>query len=148
MADNLRVFLAHPKGWGDEEITDAVGALTRLYEQGLAKKAARTGEAPRKVVVVSGRDDFMRGKARGYGWKQWSQSISGTSMDGRPRFHQIIVPSLEVGRATADVLRSCLARKRDVFFWNPADDSRQRVVDVRTVDPDSWQRGWEVVVAK
>ena len=143
--DALRVFLAHPKHWSDEDVDQAVRDLTKLYETGLRRTAERAGEPARAVQVIAGRDDFKKAKQVGKGWRDWATSVSGNLMDGRPRFHRVLIPNREIGRATADILKACIDRNRDVRLWNPATDSLVKVTGVKVRNPDSWQSGWVVV---
>ena len=143
--DPLRVLLAHPKSWDDFAIDTAVAKLQGLYVQGMAAKATREGTPVRGVNVTSGRDDFKnRAKVVG-GGKVWGPSIAGNRVDGKPRFHRVVCPTLVVGRGTADILAACLAAKRDVLYWD-GNAVIKRVKSVFGSDPYNWQTGWELVL--
>lgn len=114
MSEQMRIFLAHPKGWTDEQIDAARAGLSAAFPA---------------HVVVAARDEWERvGKAVG-GFKGWTQRIGGgTGLDGRPFFSVIAVPAGPIGKATAQIAELALQQGRFVLVEDDGAWKRGRLV--------------------
>lgn len=111
----------------------------------LEREAMQLGRIFPGCDVVLARDDY-KARARQEGsWLSWADSVTAPQGWNRTvRFPVIVVPSLVIGRATAQVISPALPRSIDVLFWVPGGRVLRRVVALQTVDSDDWKDGWEL----
>ncbi len=129
----MRIFMAHPKSWSDEQI-DSV-------QRQLAESISRDIQAP--VSVIPGRDDFRDNIYSAGTFSGWTRDVvSRINTQTRKPFYDAFVAVTEsVGRATRDILVTA-RRDRPVFFYNPDTGTVHKVVSVEEVDPEDMVTGW------
>lgn len=131
-----RIFYAHPANHQADDIAGRADALTTALQ-------VRAG-AGTSIKVVAGRDDYHQRFPLCGSWDAWAASVgSGHAYDGSPLFHGIIVPTLEVGKATAGIIEAALRAERPVLYWQPQERVFQPVNAVEQVD-GNWQTGWVI----
>lgn len=130
-----RVFVAHRK---DEK--DAASMVTLLQE----RFAAEFPEAD--VTVTSGSDHYMENASAMGGWKGWIYEVhSGVDADEQPYFTICVVPDMEVGKATAEMIEGFLEAQKSVVYWNREADMFAPVMHLdRLPGKDDWKR-WAVL---
>ena len=136
----LRVFYAHGKAVGDDEIDRGKAAVAAL----VAARLARKGVVGFHVEVVSGLDDWHRS---GVGWDGWTRRVALSTKPGTPEplYHTIVSPDARVGRATAGILAMALRAGKRCFWWDGA-DGLFLVAEARKVST-SWQGGHALILA-
>ncbi len=128
-----RAFLAHKRATNDKRIDQMVAGATLLLRDQGADFAQ----------VVAGRDDFKARSASLGGWKPWQRDVAtGADEYGNPSFHAIIVPDLQIGKATAEMVRDAIGSERAVYFWCKSE--LVPVVGIETVDAEDWKEGWRL----
>lgn len=140
---NLRIFLAHPKKIGDEEIETLAKRATAALTETVSRLSPGT-----TVEVVTGRDDFMARSVTEGGWEPWCTSVARgvTYRENtlQPRFDAIVVaPSPILGRGTAQIVQDALRGQKPVYYLR----ENGALLPVRNVvihDPNDWQNGWGV----
>lgn len=126
-----RAFLAHKRATNDKRIDQMVAGATLLLRDRGADFAQ----------VVAGRDDFKARSASLGGWKPWQRDVAtGQDEYGIATFDAIIVPDLQIGKATAEMVRAAIGVQRRVYFWRKGE--LVPVVGVETVDANDWKEGW------
>lgn len=98
--------------------------------------------------VVSSTAYFERSFHEAGSWSNWIEQVAeGRQYGGRKDIFQVyVLPSLVVGRATAQILEKALARRKPVMHC--ANGMLQRVRRVETVDSENWQAGWRLTFAQ
>jgi len=135
----MRIFLAHPKSFSDEQITYWMDETRKQF----------VGEYP-DVRVIPGRDDYMENAPSAGTWQAWAQDVV-TRMDSstrEPWYDVIVSPGSAVGGATRLIVAYALHANRPVLVIseNQADTGArieiERVREVVEVDPKDYFSGW------
>ena len=139
MTKKIRVFYAHSAGASDSAIAQGV-ADVRAYIIGQWKTAGN--EAEIKCSVVPGRDDFHR--YFNGDWDEWTAGVSkrGNATTGEKLYHIVVVPEVDVGRATAQIIQRAMSVGMPVFLF--AEGSLVRIAQVKMTDPEDWQSGYQL----
>ena len=136
----VTVFYAHSSG---DDVKDIARGCSEIKEL-IRAKGERAGKDLR-VSVVPGRDDF-RVHNRG-DWDVWAKSIVRRehAMTRKPFYSMIIIPSQNVGRATATIVGHAVKAGRPVFLFTEEGGEwgrLQRITQVYPYDVDDWQGGY------
>lgn len=136
----LRLFYATRKDAQDYEVASVVTSLQRAVTQ--------LTQGAMAVEVTSAKQDFEARFAQLGGWDAWILDVAaGVRYDDRqPRFHAFAVTDLQVGRATAGILRAALERKKLVLWFSSDTGKLHRVGQIAEDDPTNWQQGWSVIL--
>ena len=131
-----RIFYAHPASHEADDIDQRTSDLTVALQ-------VRAGIGT-LIKVTPGRDDYHQRFPLCGSWDAWTASVgSGHAYDGSPLFHGIIVPTMEVGKATAGIIEAALRAERPVLYWQPRERVFQPVNGVEQVD-NNWKTGWMI----
>ena len=135
----MRIFLAHPKSFNDEEID--------LWTQTV--KEQFRGEYP-DLEVVTGRDDYFQNAPTAGTWKAWAQDvvtrIDSTTRD--PWFDVIVSPTSYVGGATRLIVAYALSANRPVLLVTENQNDTgtrieiERVRELIEIDSKDYNKGW------
>jgi len=134
----MNVFLAHPKRWEEGHINEWRDALAAMFaEEGVP------------AMVIPGRDDFQAYMAAEGTFSAWAASIiKRRDLMTRERFYGAVVATTrEVGKATADIIRSALDNDVPVLLMEPADENRFQLVRVTqqvVVNERDFINGWRL----
>lgn len=135
----MRIFLAHPKSFNDEEID--------LWTQ-TVKEQFRS-EYP-DLEVVPGRDDYFQNAPTAGTWKAWAQDVV-TRIDGttrEPWYDVIVSPHRLVGGATRLIAAYALHANRPVLIVEENQNDMgarieiARVREVVEIDGEDYHSGW------
>lgn len=141
MSSPMRVFLAHPKSFSDEQIEhwkQAVGTQMRSQLE------------LEHVEVIPGRDDYQKYAPAAGGFPGWVRDVPTrkNAMTAKPYYDAIVVPGGAVGRATADIVMRALGQKLPVLRVLETEDGFQfaRVAQVVVEDQENYIDGWYLEV--
>lgn len=131
-----RIFLALPRDYPGET------ALAEALRKKLT--ALNAGD----FHITTGAEDYHANAARFGGWDGWINSVAAGTIyeDGvvTPRFTSIIVaPNVEIGRATAAIVRTALRMGKPVYFFD-GEEQLATVRVVHTIDPSDFKTGWRL----
>ncbi len=135
----MRVFLAHPKAFTDEQITYWTEETRKQF----------VGEFP-DVSVVPGRDDYFQHAPSTGTWKAWAQDVVDRldSSTREPWYDVIVVPGRTVGGATQLIVTLALHRGRPVLVVEENQGDTGARIEISLVgkimreDPDDFISGW------
>lgn len=122
-------FLAHPKGWDDHQIDQAVADLAACFAS--ASFPARP---------CSGRDDWNEQFRIAGSWDSWAASAA-------RRYDIIVCPANEpLGKATAQIVAAALHQGHSVLLWDGSakwvkGKSFKRITGTVPIPGDNW-KGW------
>ena len=136
----MRVFMAHPKGWSDDQIDETKTQIERSMSADLGKT----------VTVIPGRDDYNEYIYIDGSFGNWAQNVP-TRMDTRTRdnFYKAIVVTTEViGAATVIIVKHALKAKLPVAYFNIDEQSVHQVIDLDVLDPDDYKSNHALVYSK
>ena len=104
------------------------------------------GKGIRARCVSSG-DWFKQSFAQHGNWDSWIwETVHGKNYHTRaPNFHGFLVHGAEVGRATANIVRTALQSGRVVLAC--VDNCLYAVTDVAERDSNRWTDGWTLTLA-
>lgn len=96
---------------------------------------------------VSAGDWFQKTFSKHGNWDSWIwETVHGKDyMTRAPHFHGFLVYGREVGRATANIVKTALQSGRVVLAH--VDDSLYSVTDVAERDSNRWSDGWTLTLA-
>jgi hypothetical protein len=132
----MRVFYANGRNESDDDVSSACARLCTVLGS--------------EHAVVSGKDDYKTHFSRCGSWDAWQRDVGvGVDYASRaPRYDAFVVPTREVGKATAKILEHALAAgKRVLLIEGVVGESNCRlspVTGIRAVDAENWKAGWTV----
>jgi hypothetical protein len=130
--DRINVFLAHNKGDSDVRLAHLEEVLIILHPQF-------------DLHITRGFVDWQKNFARFGTWEAWINNI----VEGRAfgstfyNYDAVVVPNVEVGKATAGIIRLCLEKQKPCKYFDGL--ALHRIVTCRTEDAQNYQAGWKVV---
>ena len=130
-----RVLLMNPVNADSSSVSAAEDAV----RNGL------TAAAPHiNVVCVRGTEE--REKSRDTSWPEWCTHVAtGIHYEQRtPLFNAIAVMDKRVGKSTASIMDQALGAGR--MGLCVSEGKLHRVIEVKTLDPEDWKSGWNVVL--
>lgn len=137
MSDRVRVFLAHPKAFSDEQIE---------HWTQLVSTEIRNQLETEYVEVVPGRDDYNKFAPAAGGFPGWVRDVPTRrdAMTSKPYYSLIVVPTDNVGKATAMIVQHALHLKMPVIRVQDREDGPciDRVAEVVVEDPEDFTGGW------
>jgi hypothetical protein len=114
-----------------------------VHDVGLA--FAATGD---NVVVVAGRDDYMKHAPSAGGFGGWCRDVV-NRMDMttlKPVYSGFVVPGTSMGKATALIIQLALAKKCPVFSLQYQRTTEEpvlrRAIGIECIDPNDFFGGW------
>lgn len=133
----MNVFYANSRQDTEEEVQDAMRVIVgRLVGS----------------KVTSGKADFLARFPPGTtpNWGSWTTAVSiginyGTQ---RPNYDVFIVPAMEIGKATADIVNAAISAGKPCLFWNPNDPDEPREIATTERTSESWKGGWRLVLRR
>lgn len=136
----MRVFLAHPRAWSDEEINRFASVVQESIQL----------ETPKAVEVTAGRDDYQQRIAGCGHIDVWCRDIVVRTdyQTGLAWYAAVVIPRTEgIGKATATITRYALAAQMPVMaVWETQGEVRTaRVTGVREVDGEDYLSGWRII---
>ena len=131
----MRVFMAHPKAWSDDQINSVRDQLS-------TKMSLDIGE---KVHVIAGRDDFNDNIYSAGNFSGWIRDVVGriNSQSRKPFYDVFVAVSENIGKATRDILLTA-RRSRPIFFYDVDTDNIRQILSVEEVDADDMVNGWVI----
>ena len=129
----MNVFYAHRKGDDTLAVQEAIEMATALIGN--------------DAIVVSGVIDYERNFARCGSWNGWTYDVAkGVDYATRkPRYDVFLIPDVEIGKATRDIIQHALDVRKPVLYWRPG-EKPQTVVAVASNENESWANGWSLVL--
>lgn len=127
------IFVASAKSAPPEETDACIARFKAAFPKG-DFEFARSGEV------------FEKHFRRIGGWSQWSRFVVHGARYGEnePMHNGFLVPTLTIGKATAEIVNTALAAKRTVMVEVEPGTFRKAVGVVQV--SDSWKDGWLVKV--
>ena len=126
------IFIASPKGTSLQE-SQYIGEQIQEFK----------GEP---IKIFHAQEEFEKHFPSCGGWSGWSTFVV-TSIDfltRQPRYTEIVCTSAQVGKATADIVRSALDFKKPVYLWKM--QHLYRVDAIQVSDENDWQQGWTLII--
>tara|TARA_Y100000034_G_scaffold122339_1_gene167666 strand:+ start:1049 stop:1480 length:432 start_codon:yes stop_codon:yes gene_type:complete len=131
-----RIFYAHAAGQERSSIEDCATDLAAALQ-------VRAGRGT-YIKVTSGIEDYNKRFPLCGGWDCWTASVgSGHAYDGSPLYHGIVVPTEQVGKATAGIIQAALDAGRPVLYWQRRERIFRPIKGVERTG-ESWKSGWTI----
>ena len=134
---NGRVFFAHPSSYSIPEIEKDSVEISKILVEEFPKASFQ---------VRAGRADFSENYLGN--WEEWCRSVVERKHPlGGPMFHIFITPEVELGKATADILRRALRQGKRRVYYNRIEEGRlETVKSIKEVDSLNFISGWKAIV--
>ena len=132
----MRIFFANGRGDSDADVERAVARV----------RDALMSQFGADVEVTSGKDDYKANFSRCGSWDAWIRDVAvGIRFaDRTPRYHALMCPTREVGKATARIVELALGASKPVLLWEGG--QARSVISVRAVDAENWKAGYTLEV--
>ena len=129
----MNVFYGHRKGEDGLAVQEAIEAAAGMLGP--------------EAIVVSGVLDHERHYARCGSWNAWAYDVArGVDYSSRkPRYDVFLIPDMDVGKATRDIINHAIDAGKLVFYWRPGQKAF-RVTGVAPNENESWIDGWSLVL--
>jgi hypothetical protein len=141
MTRELRAFYATRKDTPAHIVSEHLLALSEAFRKALGGAVG--------AVLTSAEDDYNANFGRLGGWEPWQRDVA-TGIrfsDREPRYHIYVVTEMDVGRATAEILKQALRAAKVVMYFDLERNALERVVGVVDVNADDWKYGWSIRLA-
>lgn len=138
---DVRYLLAVKKGEPDDTVAGWRDAVQpRLSQPGWP------------AVVTDSTADFLARAVGKGGFEPWMKDAAGgASFDGSPRFHGVVVPSLEwapcVPKGTYTLVSLFLRARKYAFLWKVPENLLLTVTNVQWKEGGNWQE-WGYLLTK
>ena len=135
----IRVFYAAAKGADPAAVMDAC-ARVRVF---------LTSVLEDEVKVVAAHEEWAANFATMGSWEGWVRDVAAGRVypTYEPRYHLFVVPTVYVGKATAQILEVAMQERKKVLIWPTTAAEPQIATGIEEDDPQNYTHGWRVIGA-
>lgn len=132
-----KVFIATAKGTSEAREEELAKSVYDLFREAVPDNIEVKTYLAREVFNEVFASECNRD------WSEWARYVAAGCdyLDRTPNFNAVAVPTLTIGRSTADICRMALENRRMVVAQNDEGEWK-RVSAVVTQDENDWRSGW------